>query len=156
MEISTPNPDLLLRPGMFARVSIEFARHDNATTVPVSALTKRQDSQCVFLVAPAPPDPEPAAPNAGPGGPAKGGAANASPANAKGPRNEKPVKTALARFVPVTVGIVTSEFAEILDPPLSGEVITLGHHLVEDGSRIIPTNSTAPEETVAAETGGRQ
>ncbi len=42
-----------------------------------------------------------------------------------------------ARFVPVTVGIVNSVQAEGLNPPITGSVVTLGHHLLEDGSLII-------------------
>jgi RND family efflux transporter MFP subunit len=42
-----------------------------------------------------------------------------------------------ARFVPVTVGIVNGNEAEILNPLLNGSVVTLGHHLLEDGATII-------------------
>jgi RND family efflux transporter MFP subunit len=42
-----------------------------------------------------------------------------------------------ARFVPVTVGIVNGTGAEILKPSLNGSVVTLGHHLLEDGAAII-------------------
>jgi RND family efflux transporter MFP subunit len=42
-----------------------------------------------------------------------------------------------AKFVPVAVGIVNGKTAEILDPPLNGSVVTLGHHLLEDGAAII-------------------
>jgi RND family efflux transporter MFP subunit len=42
-----------------------------------------------------------------------------------------------ARFVPVKTGIVMNDLAEILDPDsLQGEVITLGNHLLEDGSKL--------------------
>ncbi|MBU4345168.1 MAG: efflux RND transporter periplasmic adaptor subunit [Desulfobacteraceae bacterium] len=47
------------------------------------------------------------------------------------------LKEQKARFVPVTVGIVNSVQAEVLDPPITGSVVTLGHHLLEDGSLII-------------------
>lgn len=42
-----------------------------------------------------------------------------------------------ARFVPVAVGIVNSVQAEVLNPPITGSVVTLGHHLLEDGTLII-------------------
>jgi RND family efflux transporter MFP subunit len=42
-----------------------------------------------------------------------------------------------AHFVPVTSGISDGERVEILSPTLSGWVVTLGHHLLEDGSPII-------------------
>ncbi len=44
---------------------------------------------------------------------------------------------ALARYVPVSVGIVTPSAVQILEPAVSGRVITLGQHLLEDGSPIL-------------------
>ena len=41
-----------------------------------------------------------------------------------------------AHFVPVTLGIIDGEHAEVLKPALSGQVVTLGQHLLEDGSPI--------------------
>jgi len=37
----------------------------------------------------------------------------------------------------VTTGIVTPERTEILSPMLNGLVITLGQHLLEDGSPVL-------------------
>jgi RND family efflux transporter MFP subunit len=49
-----------------------------------------------------------------------------------------------AVFQPVTVGIVEGERAEVVEPRLlSGHVVTLGHHLLEDGTNII-LPATAP------------
>lgn len=42
-----------------------------------------------------------------------------------------------ASFVPVTRGIVDSKITEILTPVLSGSVVVLGQHLLEDGAAII-------------------
>jgi RND family efflux transporter MFP subunit len=42
-----------------------------------------------------------------------------------------------ARFVPVTVGITQGGLAEVTAPPLSGRVVTMGQHLLEDGARIV-------------------
>ena len=42
-----------------------------------------------------------------------------------------------AQFVPVTIGIVNSVQAEVLNPPITGAVVTLGQHLLEDGSSIV-------------------
>ncbi|MFC1823790.1 efflux RND transporter periplasmic adaptor subunit [Thermodesulfobacteriota bacterium] len=42
-----------------------------------------------------------------------------------------------ANFVPVSLGIVNGDIVEVLSPKLSGSVVTLGHHLLEDGSMII-------------------
>ncbi len=49
-----------------------------------------------------------------------------------------------ARFVPVRTGIISGAIAEVLDPELEGWVVTLGHHLLEDGADIIlPDKETA-------------
>ena len=42
-----------------------------------------------------------------------------------------------ALFVPVKVGITNNELAEILEPELSGMVVTMGNHLLENDSDII-------------------
>lgn len=47
------------------------------------------------------------------------------------------LKEQKARFVPVTIGIVSDAQAEVLNAPVTGSVVTLGHHLLEDGSSIV-------------------
>lgn len=42
-----------------------------------------------------------------------------------------------ARFVPVTLGIMEGGMAEVAEPHLDGWVVTLGQHLLEDGSAIV-------------------
>jgi RND family efflux transporter MFP subunit len=101
VEIEIPNQRMLLKPGMFVRVQMEFELHENATVIPQSAVVKRDGSQGVFVV----------------------------------DRQEKKV-----RFIPVTLGIVNEARAEILKPELTGEVVTLGQHLLEDGADIILPN----------------
>jgi RND family efflux transporter MFP subunit len=98
VEIEVPNPDQLLKPGMFVRSRIEFARHDNATLVPFAALVRREDTEGIFI---------------------------AEANNLK------------ARFVPVTTGIINGELVEVIEPKISGLVVTMGNHLLEDGSDII-------------------
>jgi multidrug efflux pump subunit AcrA (membrane-fusion protein) len=54
------------------------------------------------------------------------------------------MKNLKARFVPVTTGIINGEIVEITEPQISGQVITMGNHLLEDGSditlpKIVPT-----------------
>ena len=44
---------------------------------------------------------------------------------------------AVARYVPVQIGIVTSEKTEIISPGIKGLVVTLGQHLLEEGSPVI-------------------
>lgn len=48
---------------------------------------------------------------------------------------------AIAHYVPVQVGIVTSTTVEILSPTLGGLVITLGHHLLDEGSPVLLSQS---------------
>lgn len=98
VEIEVPNPEKLLKPGMFIRVQIQFQKHEHATVVPTAAVIKRKGAQGVFLV---------------------------------GPDNRS------ARFIPVKLGIVDNQMTEIREPELTGSVVTLGHHLLEDGASII-------------------
>lgn len=51
VEFTVPNADGRLRPGMFVRASIEVAAEQEATIVPVAALTRRSDQDGVFVVA---------------------------------------------------------------------------------------------------------
>ncbi len=50
----------------------------------------------------------------------------------------------VARYVPVTLGIHDGSRVQILEPNLEGRVITLGQHLLEDGSPILLTTSRGP------------
>jgi RND family efflux transporter MFP subunit len=108
VEIEVPNDRMLLKPGMFVRVRIQFGERENARVVPPAAIVKRNGSQGVFLV---------------------------------------DLQSKTVRFVPVTVGIVNGNRAEVLDPPLTGTVVTLGHHLLEDGSAI----TIPPQHPAAAQ-----
>ena len=98
LEIEMPNPDLTLKPGMFVRARVEFARHENATLIPLPALVRRDDKEGTFIA---------------------------------------DTKNLKARFVPVTRGITNGEIVEITEPEISGLVITMGNHLLEDGSDIV-------------------
>jgi RND family efflux transporter MFP subunit len=50
VELLVANPELRLKPGMFVRASVKLAREEDATIVPVQALTQRNDQQGVFVV----------------------------------------------------------------------------------------------------------
>jgi RND family efflux transporter MFP subunit len=52
--------------------------------------------------------------------------------------------TRTARFVPVTTGIAGAGRVEIVRPDLAGHVVTLGHHLLEDGAAIRLPAEAAP------------
>ncbi|HUW20081.1 MAG TPA: efflux RND transporter periplasmic adaptor subunit [Sedimentisphaerales bacterium] len=97
VEVEVPNPDRLLKPGMFVRTQVEFDRHENATLIPLPALVRRNGKEGVFIA---------------------------------------DLETLKVRFVPVTTGIIDGELVEITQPEISGLVVTLGNHLLEDGSDI--------------------
>jgi len=62
-----------------------------------------------------------------------------------------------ALFVPVTVGITNNELAEVLEPELSGMVVTMGNHLLENGSDIIlPSKTPQKAEPTGSESGDSQ
>jgi RND family efflux transporter MFP subunit len=42
-----------------------------------------------------------------------------------------------AQFVPLTLGVTGSDSVQVIEPALSGWVVTLGQHLLEDGSAIV-------------------
>jgi len=98
VEVDVPNPEYLLKPGMFVRVQVEFARREDAMLVPLPALVRRNGKEGVFIV---------------------------------------DIGNRKARFVPVTTGIINGELAEITEPQISGLVVTMGNHLLEDGSGIV-------------------
>jgi len=50
VEIEVENGKMLLKPGMFVNVQIEFAKRDDITIVPFNALAKRNEQQGIFLV----------------------------------------------------------------------------------------------------------
>lgn len=50
LEIDLPNPDHLLKPGMFSRCTLELRRIEDAVSVPEMAITSRNNQSGVFLV----------------------------------------------------------------------------------------------------------
>ncbi len=56
------------------------------------------------------------------------------------------VENMQANFVPVTVGLIDGNLAEITEPEIRGYVVTLGHHLLEDGMKIVIPELRGPEE----------
>ena len=41
-----------------------------------------------------------------------------------------------AEFIPVVLGLVEGDLVQIIEPEIQGYVVTLGHHLLEDGMKI--------------------
>ena len=59
------------------------------------------------------------------------------------------------KFVPVTIGISDNELAEVVAPPISGSVVTLGQHLLQDGSTfILPDEEKSPKKGTANKRNG--
>jgi RND family efflux transporter MFP subunit len=108
VEITIPNPDQRLRPGLFVQVQIRLAIHRDTRLVPVKALVKRGSDTGLFVV---------------------------------------DLDQLKARFVTVQTGLAQGDQAEILSPDITGQVVTLGHHLLEDGSSITVPALTQPPGT---------
>lgn len=53
---------------------------------------------------------------------------------------------AVARFVRVITGIVTADLTEIIEPVISGRVVTMGQHLLDEGSPVMLDEESSPEE----------
>ncbi len=63
----------------------------------------------------------------------------------------------LANFVPIQVGFREGAKIEVASPTISGNVVVLGHHLLEDGSQIrLPGKAEAPKKGPAAQKGNGQ
>ena len=71
-----------------------------------------------------------------------------------------------ASFVPIEVGFRESARVEIASPTIAGDVVVLGHHLVEDGSAVrlagqenlqtVPGKGSGPGQGKEEKRGGRQ
>ena len=98
MEVTVKNDSLVLKPGMFARVTVVLREKDDAQLVSSRAVIMQSGKPGVYVV-----------------------------------RGDETI----AHYVPVQTGIVSAEKTEIIEPLLEGKVITLGQHLLEDGSPVI-------------------
>ncbi len=59
---------------------------------------------------------------------------------------------ATAHYVPIVVGITTSDLTEVLAPVIEGRVVTLGQHLLQDGSAVILQEGAGGEPREKPET----
>ncbi len=120
VELRVENPDLRLRPGMFARATLVLRELEDATIVPAMALTRRDGGDVIFLLEEGEGD-----------GPAR------------------------VRRVPVRVGVVDGDRAQVIGEGIRGEVVILGQQLLDDGTpveavRPAPPEEAAPEASPAA------
>ena len=108
IEISNPESGFGgLKPGMFVRAQLEFARRDNATLIPLAGLVRRNGKDGIFIA---------------------------------------DVNNLKARFVPIMTGIMSGETVEVTEPAVSGLVVTMGNHLLEDSSSIMLPPKEQPEK----------
>ena len=62
------------------------------------------------------------------------------------------MKTPVARYVPIQIGITTPELTEIAEPDIDGRIVTLGQHLLEDGSKLIlPDSIKVSDQNLSAD-----
>lgn len=62
----------------------------------------------------------------------------------------------VARYIRVTPGIITSEYTEIVTPEIKGLIVTLGQHLLEDGSPVILPEADEPNNASRAKSTGKE
>ncbi|MDZ7829024.1 MAG: efflux RND transporter periplasmic adaptor subunit [Halofilum sp. (in: g-proteobacteria)] len=98
-EVTLPNGERVLKPGMFVSIRVTVATADNATLVPNEAVVRRTEGPGVYRVT-----------------------------DGDSPRVE---------FLPVTIGLEGDEHVQVLAPPLTGRVVTLGQQMLEDGAPVI-------------------
>lgn len=110
VEIRVPNPDGMLKPGMFVQARVLVDARDDATIVPTDALVERDGRTGVFLID----------------------------------------EDNRARFQEVDTGIEEDDFVEIRRPAISGQVVTLGQHLLSDGLRVSVTDDEDALSNVGA------
>ncbi|MFP4163644.1 MAG: efflux RND transporter periplasmic adaptor subunit [Chitinispirillaceae bacterium] len=106
VEVALHNDSLLLKPGMFARLSVVLEKKDSALVVPSSAIVDRNGKFSVFTL----------------------------------------IDSAKVKQVPVSVGIDNGAFAQINSPAeINAPVVTLGHHLLRDGGKVIVSSGSSQE-----------
>ncbi len=96
VELTVDNPEQRLKPGMFARATVILQHVDDATIVPLQALTRRDERDGVFVVG-----------------------------------NDQ-----TAIWHAVEIGIEQDDRLQIISPPLSGQVVTLGQQALDHGSAL--------------------
>lgn len=116
-----PNPDDALRGGMLVAVSVRKEFHPSAVVVPLTAVVQGAGGTAVYTVAPLP---------APPGGGSPSGAKRAGPPG--GPA------FAIAKLVPVKLGVETDTQAQVISPQITAgtTVITTRPDALQDKSMI--------------------
>ncbi len=99
VEVTLPNADRALKPGMFVTVRVTVATARDAQLVPSEAIVRRDAGPGIYRIEPGDPP--------------------------------------TVAFVPVELGIEGRSRVQVVEPALSGRVVTLGQQLLEDGSPVI-------------------
>jgi RND family efflux transporter MFP subunit len=120
IEVEIKNPDLRLKPGMYAKVSFVSERHDNALAVPVEALVDVGGRRGVYV---------PVASQGGQGGQGR-------PAQGSAPGGQAPGE--VAQFQEVQVGLSNAEMVEILSGLEEGQrIVTTGAAALRERDPIV-------------------
>jgi membrane fusion protein (multidrug efflux system) len=118
VEASVPNPEELLKPGMFARVAVQVGEQKSYLTLPQSAITFNPYGETVFLV---------------------------KPSTGKGADGKPALPTAQSVFV--TTGAKRGDQVSVLSGIKEGdEVVTSGQLKIKNGTPLIIDNSSMPPD----------
>lgn len=121
IEASVPNPDELLKPGMFASVAIQVGEERPFLTLPQAAITFNPYGETVFLV---------------------------KPSDKKDAKGKPEMPTAQSVFV--STGAKRGDQIAVLSGIKEGdEVVTSGQLKIKNGTPLIIDNSTAPPNNPA-------
>jgi len=121
VEASVPNPDRLLKPGMFADVAIQVGQQEERLTLPQTAITFNPYGETVFLV---------------------------KPSNKKDEKGQPTLPVAQSVFV--TTGAKRGDQVAVLTGIQEGdEVVTSGQLKIKNGTPLKIDNSTKPPNEAA-------
>ncbi|MBK1733915.1 hypothetical protein CKO15_01190 [Halorhodospira abdelmalekii] len=124
VELQVPNPEGVLRPGMFARIAVTVGRAEDVVTVPDAALSRRGGETVIFLIE-------------------EGDSANETAADTTDADDgDDAAETAppRARRVAVTTGLRADGRTAVVPHDesieLRGRVVTVGQHLIGDEAKV--------------------
>jgi HlyD family secretion protein len=128
-RVVMPNPGDVLRGGMLVSVSVQSDFRPNAVVVPLAAIVQSPSGAAVYTIV-APPVP--------PGGAPAGGAPAAGPGQKPGGAPPGAPHFALAKLVPVTLGLQTDTLAQVTSPQIQPgtTVITTRPDALQDKSLV--------------------
>lgn len=121
VEASVPNPEELLKPGMFARVAVQIGEQKSYLTLPQTAITFNPYGETVFLV---------------------------KPSDKKDEKGKPEMPRAQSVFV--TTGATRGDQIAVLTGIKEGDVVvTSGQLKIKNGTPLIIDNSSTPADEAA-------